>query len=131
MIGPASRHLPRVARAFVTAAATSVVVAAANYVAPVPTQSVVLGVEISGSSESPRGARVGDVTAGSPASETGLLPGDVITNLNGTPIRSAADFSTAIGQIELGDWIALSFSGATGAFRAAVLPLEEHLDRRS
>ncbi len=83
-----------------------------------------LGVEISGSSESPRGARVGDVIAGTPAIDAGLLPGDVITNLNGTPITSADDFITAIGRVELGDWIALSFSGATGAYRAAVLPLE-------
>jgi len=123
MTDSAARARPKKSRAFVTAAAAGAVVAAGAYAAPLPAQAAVLGVEISGSSESPRGARVGDVTAGTSAVDAGLLPGDVITDLNGTPITSASDFVAAIGRVELGDWIAISFSGPTGAFRAAVLPL--------
>jgi Do/DeqQ family serine protease len=37
------------------------------------------------------GARVGDVVAGSPAAQAGLRAGDVVTALNGRPVRGAAE----------------------------------------
>jgi S1-C subfamily serine protease len=120
-----SRQLrPRFRRATVASAAVSAIAAASIVATAIPAQATVLGVQIVGSSTNPPGARVGDVVVGTPAEDAGLLPGDIITNLNNAPITTADDFLTAIGGVALGDWIAFSFSGATGAHRAAVLPLE-------
>lgn len=119
---PSRRRLLR--RAAVASTAISAVAAASIFTSPMPAQAAVLGVQIVGTSVSPPGARVGDVIAGSPAVDAELLPGDIITNLNGKAITSADEFIMAIGKVAIGDWISLSFSGATGAYRAAVLPLE-------
>lgn len=60
------------------------------------------GVEISGS-----GARVADVVKGSPASE-GLVMDDVITAIDGQPVKLASDLVTALGSRSAGDEVALT-----------------------
>ena len=71
----------------------------------------------------PRGVQVVSVQPGSPAAEAGLRAGtsttdvagetyasdgDVITALDGMPVRSADDFSAAIAQREPGDSVTLT-----------------------
>lgn len=84
-----------------------------------------LGVVLGGSSDAPLGARIAGVVDGTPAEESGLQRGDVITAVNGAPVASADDLSRAIGDLAPGEWISLSFSGASGAYRSATLALDE------
>ncbi|WP_168915084.1 PDZ domain-containing protein [Microcella flavibacter] len=84
-----------------------------------------LGVVVGGSSDAPLGARIAGVIDGTPAGESGLQRGDVITAVNGAPVASADDLSRAIGGLAPGEWISLSFSGASGAYRSATLALDE------
>jgi S1-C subfamily serine protease len=49
------------------------------------------------------GAFVIEVTAGTGADEVGMLPGDVITDLDGEPIGSTDELVEAIGTHEVGD----------------------------
>ena len=48
------------------------------------------------------GAYVGRVTPGSPAARAGLMPGDIITELNLRPITRADDVSTALAGLRRG-----------------------------
>jgi serine protease Do len=50
----------------------------------------------------PRGALVGDVTAGSPAAESGLQKGDIIVGLNGTPVADSNQLRMAISMMAPG-----------------------------
>jgi glutaredoxin 3 len=47
------------------------------------------------------GAEVGLVHSGSPAEQAGLRVGDVVVEINGRLVRSAADLETAIGNLRL------------------------------
>jgi serine protease Do len=49
-----------------------------------------------GLDENLEGVLVGDVTAGSPADDSGIEPGDIIINVGGTPVKSVADFRAAL-----------------------------------
>ena len=55
------------------------------------------------------GAYVGRVTPGSPSEQAGLKPGDVIVELNGQPIRNAADVERAVVGLRPGDRATLSY----------------------
>ena len=46
------------------------------------------------------GARVIEVTAGSPARRGGLLPGDIVVSLGGWPITRASELSSAVNALE-------------------------------
>ena len=50
-----------------------------------------------------KGAVVVDVTDGSPAARAGLVPGDVITHINGRAIANAAELRNQIGLIRSGE----------------------------
>jgi serine protease Do len=50
-----------------------------------------------------RGAFIAEVVSGSGAEQAGLQPGDVITELNGKTIRSAADVGTIVSALKPGD----------------------------
>jgi serine protease Do len=51
------------------------------------------------------GAVIAEVTPGSPASEAGLQPGDVIVRLNSKTVDSAASLTEIVGQLKGGDEI--------------------------
>ena len=54
------------------------------------------------------GALVSDVQANSPASEAGLRKGDVVTGLNGRPVRGAAELRARLGVVPVGDTVQLA-----------------------
>jgi S1-C subfamily serine protease len=43
------------------------------------------------------------VDGGSTAEQAGLKPGDVVTELGGTPLRDASDLSTRIALLRIGE----------------------------
>jgi serine protease Do/serine protease DegQ len=53
------------------------------------------------------GASVADVQANSPASQAGLRKGDVVTGLNGRPVRGAAELRARLGVVPVGETVAL------------------------
>jgi putative serine protease PepD len=55
------------------------------------------------------GAYVGRVKASSPAEQAGLRAGDVITELGGQRIRTAADVHAVMAHHHLGDRLGLTF----------------------
>jgi Do/DeqQ family serine protease len=50
-----------------------------------------------------RGALVNSVFTGSPADDGGLLPGDVIVELNGRPVRDASELILLVGELPVGE----------------------------
>lgn len=57
--------------------------------------------------EKPQGALVSEVLPGSPADKAGLQSGDVILELNGTPITSLGDFRSSITLMKPGQEITM------------------------
>jgi len=53
------------------------------------------------------GATVSEVEPGSPAAEAGLRKGDVITGLNGRPVRGAAELRARLGVVPVGESVEL------------------------
>lgn len=51
------------------------------------------------------GAIINRIMEESPASRAGLLPGDIITRINGKPIKNAGDVRNQIGLLQVGDTI--------------------------
>jgi len=51
------------------------------------------------------GALVSQVVEGSPADKAGLRVGDVITSVNGQPVKSNSELRNAIGLLRVGDRI--------------------------
>jgi S1-C subfamily serine protease len=66
------------------------------------------------------GAEIIEVESGSAADATGLQPGDVITAIDGTVVRSPADLTTALQDLPAGSRVALTWTGPDGRHRAAV-----------
>ena len=58
--------------------------------------------------DSPRGFIIGNVEQGGPADEAGLKSGDVVVELNGTPVRNFYDFRIAIANSSPGTEVELS-----------------------
>jgi serine protease Do len=56
-----------------------------------------------------QGARVADVTAGSPAERAGLRKGDIIVKANDMPVRSATQVRNLIGLTPVGQRVRLTF----------------------
>ena len=54
-----------------------------------------------------KGALVAEVTEGGPAAAAGVQPGDVVLQVNGTPISSATDLTRAVGLSRAGEPIRL------------------------
>jgi len=53
------------------------------------------------------GVAVGQVVSGTPADSAGVQPGDVIQSINGKPINSQAEFTTAISSMKPGTQVTL------------------------
>jgi serine protease Do len=56
----------------------------------------------------PRGALVSDVSPGTPADRAGLLTGDIILEMDGTPVEDSRDLSLAIGAKSPGTTVRLT-----------------------
>ncbi len=69
------------------------------------------------------GAIVRQVIPDTPASATGLLPGDVITAVDGIPVGSAADLTNIMDQRRPGDTVMLTWVDRAGIPRSAPLVL--------
>jgi serine protease Do len=63
-----------------------------------------------GVEEGTKGALVADVTPGSPAEKAGLKPGDVITELNGTPVQDSRHLKLQAAQIAPGTNVPVKIS---------------------
>jgi serine protease Do len=59
--------------------------------------------------KSATGAMVDEATAGTPAAEAGLKPGDVITKVNGEAVADAGDLTRRIGSMKPGDKVELTY----------------------
>ncbi|WP_237771320.1 S1C family serine protease [Kribbella sp. ALI-6-A] len=66
------------------------------------------------------GARVTDVTAGSPASRAGLRTGDVVTSINSQPVDSAEALIVAIRTHRPGESVRLDYQRAGKARQATI-----------
>jgi S1-C subfamily serine protease len=53
------------------------------------------------------GAEIGTVHPGSPAEQAGLRPGDIVVELGGRSVRSAADLEEALAALHVDDAVAL------------------------
>jgi serine protease Do len=63
------------------------------------------------------GARVQDIVAGTPASRTGLREGDVITHVDGAPVRDANDLIRLLSQAPVAAEVQLTLERPSGAGR--------------
>jgi serine protease Do/serine protease DegQ len=70
------------------------------------------------------GALISDVENGSPAEKAGLREGDVVTALNGRPVRGWSDLRARLGLTPVGDEIELTVvrEGGTQRIRARIAP---------
>jgi len=55
------------------------------------------------------GAHVGGVTSCSPAERAGLKPGDVIVELAGHPVRTAAELEDLVARLPVGQRLSIAF----------------------
>ena len=55
--------------------------------------------------ENSRGALVNSVFGGSPADESGILPGDVIVEIGGVPVRDSDDLILTVGELPVGETV--------------------------
>ena len=56
----------------------------------------------------PEGLYVSDVSAGSDCEAKGILPGDVITAVNGIPVTTTSQVTGMIAELSVGDTMTLS-----------------------
>ena len=71
--------------------------------------------------EDASGAYVGSVRPGSPADRAGVQPGDVVDELSGAPVRSAADLEHIAGQRGPGQPTSISIRRA-GQHQTLIIP---------
>jgi serine protease Do len=90
-----------------------------------------IGVALADLNESARsivneGALIADVSANSPASAAGLRKGDIVTNIDGAPIHSAAQVRNTIGLTPVGKTVKLTVQrdGTRQNIEVAIAPNE-------
>jgi S1-C subfamily serine protease len=67
-----------------------------------------LGLKVDDRQDLGRGVRITAVTPGAPASQAGLLVGDLVTGVDGRPVRLMGDLSQALESKRAGDKVAVS-----------------------
>ncbi len=73
-----------------------------------PTATVFLGVEVQDSTE-PTGAKLVRVVSSSPAAQAGLRAGDVVTMLDSTPVKDAAQLTKEVRGHRAGDKVSVTY----------------------
>ena len=72
------------------------------------------------------GAMIVDVAPGSPADAAGLQPGDVITQINNTPVQTPADLDSALAGLHAGQQVQIQYQlgpgGGTYTTQATLQP---------
>lgn len=68
-----------------------------------------------------RPAQVADVQAGSPAAAAGFRPGDLITGINGRPVRDASEVTRAV-VLSSGDPVRFTVERAAGVVELTAVP---------
>ncbi len=89
--------------------------------AVVDSQRAYLGVQVA--SDTTQGAVVVTVVSGGPADGAGMVPGDRITALSGTPVRTATDLSSLLAGLKPGASVDLEIVRAGGATAALTVTL--------
>jgi putative serine protease PepD len=67
-----------------------------------------LGVETSAPTSATQGAEVQNIVPGGPAEKANLRTGDVITKIDGQPVKSPSDVSAAVNQKQPGDSVTIT-----------------------
>jgi Do/DeqQ family serine protease len=72
------------------------------------------------------GASVAEIQPNSPASQAGVRKGDVVTALNGRPVRGAAELRARLGVVPVGETVELRVQrgGETRTLKAQIGPIE-------
>ena len=79
----------------------------------------------------PRGAVVRAVDPRSAAERAGLKPGDLVTELGGTPLRNAADLHVRLGLLRIGEVADLAVLRLGGTLTMRIEMAERELPARS
>ncbi len=66
------------------------------------------------------GAEILDVAAGSPAAQAGLQAGDVVTDVDGSAVKSASDLRQQVRSRQPGDQVTITYSRAGNSAQAQV-----------
>ena len=66
------------------------------------------------------GALVGQVAPGSSGQKAGLIQGDIITELNMSPINNASDLEKALGSLESGSDVSVVFMRGSDSLRSEI-----------
>ncbi|OUE23236.1 Periplasmic pH-dependent serine endoprotease DegQ precursor [Clavibacter michiganensis] len=84
-----------------------------------------LGVLLANQPGTVAGAPLSGVVDGSGAAKAGLAQGDVVTSVDGKPVSSASELSTAVSGHKPGDRVKLGWTTAAGAQKTAEVTLTE------
>ena len=71
------------------------------------------------------GVYVQDVTSGGPAGKAGIVPGDVITSVNGRPTRTVDDLTSVVAELKPGTTVSLGIDTQHGDHKTVRLKLGE------
>ncbi|TAK68619.1 MAG: PDZ domain-containing protein [Actinomycetota bacterium] len=77
-----------------------------------------LGVQVAGAASG--GVQIAGVVDGSAAAKAGLAAGDVLTTVDGTPVRDPNALSQVMNRLAPGDKVAVSWRDASGSHTATV-----------
>jgi putative serine protease PepD len=81
----------------------------------------VIGAQLSASYQNPNGGvEITSVTAGGPAANAGLKPGDVVTKFQGVPLEEAADLIALVRKYPPGASVKVEYQRGGGAHTAQV-----------
>ncbi len=72
------------------------------------------------------GVVISDIKEGSPAAVAGLLPGDLITEINRKGIKNLNDYQQTLKQIKKGENLLLLIKRSDGAFYVVITPLSKN-----